>query len=121
VNAELTTDRLLSPKEAIDYLKSRYGIIISPASFYTMISRGDSPTVTYFRTRPKFKVDAEYMTRPEFAFYSKQPYSTIMDYIRRGEIEMFLINGQIKINVAEATRVLEARIRKPRLKMDLFA
>jgi hypothetical protein len=56
VNAELTTDRLLSPKEAIDYLKSRYGIIISPASFYTMISRGDSPTVTYFRTRPKFKV-----------------------------------------------------------------
>jgi hypothetical protein len=66
-------------------------------------------------------IDAEYMTRPEFAFYSKQPYSTIMDYIRRGEIEMFLINGQIKINVAEATRVLEARIRKPRLKMDLFA
>jgi predicted DNA-binding transcriptional regulator AlpA len=54
MNAEITIDRLLSPKEAIDYLKSRYGIIISPASFYTMISRGDAPKVTYFRGRPRF-------------------------------------------------------------------
>ena len=56
MNAELTTDRLLSPKEAIEYLKSRYGIIISHASFYTMISRGDAPKPTYFRGRPKFTV-----------------------------------------------------------------
>lgn len=49
-------DRLLSPKEAIDYLKSRYGIVISLASFYTMISRRQSPNVTDFRGRPKFKM-----------------------------------------------------------------
>jgi hypothetical protein len=45
---------LLSPKEAIDYLRQRYGLPISLASFYTLISRGDSPNVTYFRNRPKF-------------------------------------------------------------------
>jgi hypothetical protein len=49
-------DRLLSPKDAIEYLKTRYGIIISIASFYSMISRGDAPKVTYFRGRPKFTV-----------------------------------------------------------------
>jgi hypothetical protein len=49
-------DHLLSPKEAIEYLRTRYGIIISPASFYTMISRGEAPKVTYFRGRPKFKI-----------------------------------------------------------------
>jgi predicted DNA-binding transcriptional regulator AlpA len=50
------TERLLSPKETIQDLQSRYGILISLASFYTMISRGDSPKVTYFRNRPKFTV-----------------------------------------------------------------
>ena len=47
-------DRLHSPQGAIDYLKERYGIIISLASFYSMISRGTGPTPTYFRGRPKF-------------------------------------------------------------------
>ena len=45
---------LLSPTEALEYLKERYGIVISLASFYSMISRGDAPKVTYFRGRPKF-------------------------------------------------------------------
>jgi predicted DNA-binding transcriptional regulator AlpA len=49
-------DRLLSPKEAIEYLRVRYGISISLATFYTMIYRGDSPKPTYFRNRPKFTV-----------------------------------------------------------------
>ena len=40
--------RLLSPTEALAYLKERYGIVISLASFYTMISRGEAPKVTYF-------------------------------------------------------------------------
>jgi hypothetical protein len=47
-------DRLLSPKEAVEYLKTRYGLIVSITSLYTMISRGDAPKVTYFRRRPKF-------------------------------------------------------------------
>ena len=46
--------RLLSPTEALAYLKERYGIVISLASFYSMISRGEAPKVTYFRGRPKF-------------------------------------------------------------------
>jgi predicted DNA-binding transcriptional regulator AlpA len=50
------TDRLLSPKEMVEYLKTRYGIIISLASLYSMISRGDAPKVTYFRNRPKFTI-----------------------------------------------------------------
>jgi hypothetical protein len=50
MSAEL--DRLLSPQKAIDYLAQQYGLPISLASFYTMISRGDSPKVTYFRNRP---------------------------------------------------------------------
>jgi hypothetical protein len=49
-------DRLRSPKELVEYLKERYGIIISLASCYTMISRGDAPKVTYFRKRPKFTI-----------------------------------------------------------------
>jgi predicted DNA-binding transcriptional regulator AlpA len=47
-------NRLHSPTEAIAYLKERYGIVISLASFYSMISRGTGPTPTYFRGRPKF-------------------------------------------------------------------
>jgi predicted DNA-binding transcriptional regulator AlpA len=47
-------DRLLSPREAVEYLQTRYGINISIASFYSMISRGDAPKPTYFRRRPKF-------------------------------------------------------------------
>jgi predicted DNA-binding transcriptional regulator AlpA len=47
-------DRLLSPTECVQYLETRYGIIISIASLYSMISRGDAPKVTYFRKRPKF-------------------------------------------------------------------
>jgi predicted DNA-binding transcriptional regulator AlpA len=49
-------DRLFSPKEVIEYLRTRYGIHISLASFYTMISRGEAPKVTYFRGRPKFTI-----------------------------------------------------------------
>ena len=49
-------DRLLSPSEALAYLKERYGIVISLASFYSMISRGDCPLPKYFRGRPKFKI-----------------------------------------------------------------
>jgi hypothetical protein len=46
--------KLLSPQGAIDYLKERYGIVISLASFYSDISRGTGPKPTYFRGRPKF-------------------------------------------------------------------
>jgi predicted DNA-binding transcriptional regulator AlpA len=49
-------DRLLSPRECVQYLQTRYGIIISIASLYSMISREDSPKPTYFRGRPKFLV-----------------------------------------------------------------
>jgi hypothetical protein len=51
---EYNTPDRLTPKETVHYLHLRYGINISLASFYTMISRGDSPKVTYFRNRPKF-------------------------------------------------------------------
>jgi hypothetical protein len=46
--------KLLSPKETVEYLKERYGIVISLASFYSDISRGTGPRPTYFRGRPKF-------------------------------------------------------------------
>ena len=51
-----TPDLLLSPTKALEYLKQRYGITISIKSFYSMISRSESPKVTYFRARPKFKI-----------------------------------------------------------------
>jgi predicted DNA-binding transcriptional regulator AlpA len=51
---EQPQDRLLSPKKALEYLQTRYDLIISIASLYSMISRGDAPKVTYFRKRPKF-------------------------------------------------------------------
>ena len=53
MSMELPKDWLLSPKDTIEYLRTRYGII-SPATFYTMISRGEAPKVTYFRGRPRF-------------------------------------------------------------------
>lgn len=54
--AQDNPEHLLSPQGAIDYLAERYGIRISLASFYSMISRGEAPKVTYFRTRPKFTI-----------------------------------------------------------------
>jgi hypothetical protein len=48
--------RLLSPREAIDYLAEQYGLPLTLPSLYSMISRGDAPKVTYFRNRPKFKI-----------------------------------------------------------------
>jgi hypothetical protein len=57
--ARIPTDnpaRLLSPKEAIEYLVQHYGIYIRRPSLYSMINRGDAPTVTYFRNRPKFTI-----------------------------------------------------------------
>ena len=61
--------RMLSPTEAIAYLKERYGIVISLASFYSMISRGAAPKVTYFRGRPRFtEVDIdEWVQRPSYS------------------------------------------------------
>jgi hypothetical protein len=57
--AQIPTDnpaRLLPPLETTKFLDSRYGIKISLASLYSMISRGDAPKVTYFRGRPKFTI-----------------------------------------------------------------
>jgi predicted DNA-binding transcriptional regulator AlpA len=51
---EYNPARLRSPTEALAYLKERYGIVISLASFYSHISRGTGPKPTYFRGRPKF-------------------------------------------------------------------
>lgn len=47
-------DRLLSPKETVAHLADKYGVHISLASLYSMISRREGPKVTYFRNRPKF-------------------------------------------------------------------
>jgi hypothetical protein len=49
-----TPDRLLTPKETVHYLYLRYGILISLPTFYSMISRKESPLPTYFRGRPRF-------------------------------------------------------------------
>jgi hypothetical protein len=49
-------ERLLSPKETVEYLQTHYGIQISLPSLYSMISRKDGPKVTYFRNRPKFTI-----------------------------------------------------------------
>jgi predicted DNA-binding transcriptional regulator AlpA len=51
---EDSPNRLLSPKETVEYLRTRYGIIIALSSFYSMINRKQSPKPTYFRKRPKF-------------------------------------------------------------------
>jgi hypothetical protein len=51
---EYNPSRLRSPTEALAYLKERYGIVISLATYYSMICRGIAPKVTYFRGRPKF-------------------------------------------------------------------
>jgi hypothetical protein len=49
-------DGFLSPRETVDDIHNRYNIKISLPSFYSMISRGDAPKVTYFRGRPKFTI-----------------------------------------------------------------
>jgi hypothetical protein len=49
-------ERLLTPTETCEYVRWRYGITIRLASLYSMINRGDSPKVTYFRNRPKFLI-----------------------------------------------------------------
>jgi predicted DNA-binding transcriptional regulator AlpA len=65
-------DRLLSPKEALEYLEARYGLKISIATFYTMVSRGDAPKPTYFRGRPKFlALDLDEWVRGNLSRYRK--------------------------------------------------
>jgi predicted DNA-binding transcriptional regulator AlpA len=51
---EQSPDRLLSPREALEYLQTRYGIIFKISTFYSMINRGEAPKVTYFRKRSRF-------------------------------------------------------------------
>jgi predicted DNA-binding transcriptional regulator AlpA len=53
---EDSPNRLLSPKETVEYLRAHYGIIIALSSFYSMINRKQSPKPTYFRGRPKFYI-----------------------------------------------------------------
>jgi hypothetical protein len=56
MRAESTPEHLLSPTNALANLNLHYGIVISLASFYSMISRGEAPKVTYFRGRPRFTI-----------------------------------------------------------------
>jgi predicted DNA-binding transcriptional regulator AlpA len=48
-------DRLLTPREALEYLAQRYNIIFKLNSFYSMINRRTCPHVTRFRGLPRFK------------------------------------------------------------------
>ena len=53
---DYNSDQLLTCTETLQYLKERYGIKITLRSFYSMISRGQSPKPTYFRTKPRFYI-----------------------------------------------------------------
>jgi predicted DNA-binding transcriptional regulator AlpA len=52
----MRAEHLLQPTNVLAYLNLHYSIIISLASFYSMISRGQAPKVTYFRGRPRFTI-----------------------------------------------------------------
>jgi hypothetical protein len=47
-------DLLWTPSEALEYLAQRYNVHIKLKSFYSMMSRGESPEITRFRGRPRF-------------------------------------------------------------------
>ena len=70
----------------------------------------------------------EYATKSEIHYLLGISYGRILDEIRNGKLAIHLIDGKIKINVAEAKQVLKKRTRteaaierhKASLKGDLF-
>jgi hypothetical protein len=64
----------------------------------------------------------EFMTRPDFAYEFRIPYSIVSDRIRRGDIALHFVDNKVQINVEEA---LKACVRKrsgpaKRVREDLF-
>jgi hypothetical protein len=65
----------------------------------------------------------KFMTRMDFAYEYRIPYSIVTDRIRRGDIALHFIDNKVQINVEEA---LKACVRKrsgpaKRVREDLFA
>jgi hypothetical protein len=65
-----------------------------------------------------FKPDEtqEYVTKTELVYMLRTTYHTISHAIRTGRLAIHLIDGKIKINLAEAKEVLPRSIRN----RDLF-
>lgn len=66
----------------------------------------------------------EFMTRLDFAYKHKIPYSIVTDRIRRGEIALHFVDNKVQINVEEALKACVRR-RPGRvaslIREDLFA
>jgi hypothetical protein len=66
----------------------------------------------------------EFRTRLAFSYDFNVPYSTISNLIRKGEIELHLIDGKIQINVEEALKAYATVKKRTPTKLigqDLFA
>jgi hypothetical protein len=63
-----------------------------------------------------------FMTRLAFAYEYRIPYSIVSDRIRRGEIELHLIDRKVQINVEEALKACQPKHpKKVETKSDLFS
>lgn len=58
----------------------------------------------------------EYVTKTELVYMLRTTYNTISHAIRTGRLAIYLIDGKIKINLAEAKDVLPRSVRN----RDLF-
>jgi hypothetical protein len=66
----------------------------------------------------------EFMTRIDFAYEHKIPYSIVTDRIRRREIALHFVDNKVQINVDEALKACVRRRSGPVAKAiseDLFA
>lgn len=66
----------------------------------------------------------KFMTRLAFAYEYKIPYSTVVDRVRKGHIELYFVDNKVQINVEEALKACERRRPDPAPKAvrdDLFA
>jgi hypothetical protein len=63
-----------------------------------------------------------FMTRTDFMYKYRVPYATIADRVRRGEIELHLIDGKIQVNAQAALKACQSkRQERKEIARDLFA
>lgn len=63
----------------------------------------------------------KFMTRTDFAYEFRIPYSIVSDRIRRGEIALHFIDNKVQINVEEALKACVRKRQRRSVREDLFA
>jgi hypothetical protein len=54
-----------------------------------------------------------FLTRLQFAYEYKVPYSIVMDRVRRGELALHFVDNKVQVSVEEALKACERKLPGP--------